>query len=73
MIQGFFRVGCDGGCGRWLLLMESRLVTTVAYPDLATAFPSVPAAAKAIADAGWLGQICTKCQRDRVAKKAVTA
>lgn len=70
MIQGFCRVGCSGDCGRWLLLMESRLVTTVAYPDLATAFPSVPTAEKAVADAGWIGQVCTKCQRDRAARAA---
>jgi hypothetical protein len=72
MIQGFCRVGCQP-CGRWLLIMEGGMDTTAAYPDLATAFPSIPAAEKAIANAGWLNQVCRRCQRDRTARAARAA
>lgn len=70
MIQGFCRVGCET-CGRWLLIMENGMATTVAYPDLATDFPSVPAAAEAISGAGWTAQTCLKCHRDTAAPAAI--
>lgn len=67
MIHGFCRAGCEG-CGRWLLIMESGLSTTVAYPDLSTDFPSIPAAENAITQSGWTKHTCPKCQRDQAAR-----
>jgi hypothetical protein len=72
MIQGFCRVVCPP-CGRWLLIMEGGMDTTAAYPDLATAFPSVPAAEKALANAGWLDHTCRRCQRARATKEVQPA
>lgn len=71
MIQQFFRAVCAGPCGRWLLVIESGAVyddaryTTVAYPDTASAFPSLVTARKSVAAAGWRGDgdaVCPPCQ-----------
>lgn len=57
MIQQMFRVGCP--CGRWLLdLAVPGMYSHAAYPDNATAFPSLGAAQRAITEAGWSGTRC---------------